>query len=141
MILIDSNVVIDLLQASGEWQEWSENAVVEASADDEIAISQIVVAEVAPRLGSLGGFIERIEQFGGSVLELSNEAAFDAGVAFHIYRASRRDGPDTVRSILPDFLIGGHAQTLGASILTRDPRFYRTYFPSVPLITPDKAST
>jgi predicted nucleic acid-binding protein len=141
MILIDSNVVIDLLQASGEWQEWSENAVVEASADDEIAISQIVVAEVAPRLGSLGGFIERIEQFGGSVLELTNEAAFDAGVAFNSYRARRRDGPDTVRLILPDFLIGGHAQTLGASILTRDPRFYSTYFPSVPLITPDEAST
>jgi predicted nucleic acid-binding protein len=139
MILIDSNVVIDLLQASGEWQEWSENAVVEASADYEIAISQIVVAEVAPRLGRLGAFIERIDQFGASVLELTNEAAFDAGVAFNNYRARRRDGQDTVRSIIADFLIGGHAQTLGATILTRDPRFYRTYFPSVPLITPDKA--
>jgi predicted nucleic acid-binding protein len=139
MILIDSNVVIDLLQASGEWQEWSENAVVEASADYEIAISQIVVAEVAPRLGSLGAFIEQIDQFGASVLELTNDAAFTAGVAFNDYRARRRDGQDSVRSIIADFLIGGHAQTIGATILTRDPRFYRTYFPSVPLITPDKA--
>ena len=28
---------------------------------------------------------------------------------------------------------------LDATIITRDPRFYRSYFPSVPLITPDKA--
>jgi predicted nucleic acid-binding protein len=41
--------------------------------------------------------------------------------------------------VLADFFIGGHAQVAEATILTRDPRFYRTYFPSVPLITPDKA--
>jgi hypothetical protein len=28
---------------------------------------------------------------------------------------------------------------LGATILTRDPRFYRTYFPEVLLITPNRA--
>jgi predicted nucleic acid-binding protein len=141
MILVDSNILIDLLQASGEWQEWSENAVVEASAGYEIAISPIIVAEVAPRLGSLAAFVEQIEAFGISIVELSNEAAFSAGVAFNQYRARRRQSQDGVRSILADFLIGGHAQTLNASILTRDPRFYRTYFPSVPLITPDKANT
>jgi predicted nucleic acid-binding protein len=140
VILIDSNVVIDLLQASGEWQEWSENAVVDASANSEIAISPVVVAEVAPRLGSLGAFIERIDQIGASIIELSNEAAFNAGVAFNNYRARRRDGQDGVRSIIADFLIGGQAETLGATILTRDPRFYRAYFPSVPLITPDTSS-
>lgn len=139
MILIDSNVVIDLLGSGGEWQAWSENAVIEAGAGGELAVSPIVVAEVAPRVGSLAEFIERIERFGANIVDLSNEAAYASGTAFNIYRKRRRDGLESARSIIADFLIGGQALALEAGILTRDPRFYRTYFPSVRLITPDKA--
>jgi predicted nucleic acid-binding protein len=39
--------------------------------------------------------------------------------------------------VLPDFLIGAHAVVRGYSILTRDPKGYRGYFPSVELITPE----
>ncbi len=139
MILIDSNVVIDLLGCGGEWQAWSENAVAEAGADDELGLSPVVVAEVAPRVGSLEEFIERIDRFGATVVELSNEAAYTAGTAFNVYRERRRVGNDTARSIIADFLIGGQAIVLEAAIVTRDPRFYRTYFPAVTLITPDLA--
>jgi len=141
MILIDSNVVIDLLGSGGEWQAWSENAVTQAGADDELAVSPVVVAEVAPRLGSLDLFIERIGRFGADVVELSNEAAYAAGMAFAAYRRRRRAGEDAARSIIADFLIGGQATELSATILTRDPRFYRTYFHAVPLIAPDKAES
>ncbi len=140
MILIDSNVVIDLLGSGGEWQAWSENAVTEAGADGQLAVSPIVVAEVAPRVGSLDEFVERIDRFGATIVELSNEAAFAAGTAFNVYRERRRVGKETARSIIADFLIGGQAIALEAAIVTRDPRFYRTYFPKVPLITPDKAA-
>src|SRR5258706_5129470 len=139
MILIDSNVVIDLLENGGEWEAWSENAVIEAGADDRLAVSPIVVAEVAPRVGNLNEFIERIERFGAIIVELSNEAAYAAGTAFNVYRERRRVGNETARSIIADFLIRGQAIVLEAAIVTRDPRFYRTYFPTVPLITPDKA--
>jgi predicted nucleic acid-binding protein len=43
-------------------------------------------------------------------------------------------GPRT--TLLADFFIGAHAEAAGLPILTRDPRRYRTYFPSVALITP-----
>ena len=39
--------------------------------------------------------------------------------------------------VLPDFLIGAHAAIRGHALLTRDPKGYRTYFPSVELITPE----
>lgn len=139
MILIDSNVLIDMLGPEGDWKAWSTDAVTLAGADHDLAITPIVVAEVAPRAGSLKAFFEGISGFGVTVAELGNEAAFAAGWAFNQYRARRRSANDPVRSIIADFLIGGQAQVLGASILTRDPRFYRTYFPTVPLITPDKA--
>jgi len=62
----------------------------------------------------------------------SDTALFLAGRSFATYRAS--GGPRT--SLLADFFIGAHAEAAGLSILTRDPRRYRTYFPNVPLITP-----
>lgn len=47
----------------------------------------------------------------------------------------RRTG-GTKSSPLPDFYIGAHAEAEGPTLLTRDATRYRTYFPSVLLITP-----
>lgn len=137
MILIDSNVLIDLFGAEQHWYRWSFEATHAAGETDHLAINSISVAEVAPRLGSLKVFLDKVEIIGADILDLTNEAAFAAGMAFDVYRARRRAREDISGSVLPDFFIGGHAQVLGATILTRDPRFYRTYFPSVPLITPE----
>jgi hypothetical protein len=57
---------------------------------------------------------------------------FLAGKAFLTYR--RRGG--VRRSPLPDFFIGAHAAIEGYQLLTRDPARYRSYFPTLPLITP-----
>ena len=64
------------------------------------------------------------------------EAAFLAGKCFAVYR--RRGG--TKLSPLPDFFIGAHAAIAGYSLITRDAARYRTYFPKLPLIAPDRAS-
>ncbi len=63
---------------------------------------------------------------------MSRHALFLAGKAFQQYRS--HGGPRL--GVLPDFFIGAHAQVMGWTILTRDTRRYRTYFPTVPLITP-----
>jgi hypothetical protein len=60
---------------------------------------------------------------------------FLAGKAFQTYRA--RGGSKT--GVLPDFFIGAHAVAEGISLLTRDTRRYRSYFPTVSLITPGDA--
>lgn len=48
-------------------------------------------------------------------------------------RVSRPEGD----RLMPDFLIGAHAEIGGFRLLTRDPRVYRRWFPAVPLIAPD----
>ena len=60
------------------------------------------------------------------------EAAFLAGKAYSQYR--RRGGVKT--SPLSDFFIGAHAAVMQMQILTRDPKRYSAYFPTVELITP-----
>jgi predicted nucleic acid-binding protein len=37
---------------------------------------------------------------------------------------------------MPDFYIRAHAAVAGLTLLTRDPKRYRTYFPTVTLISP-----
>lgn len=63
---------------------------------------------------------------------LPYEAGFLAGKAFLSYR--KRGGAK--RSPLADFYIGAHAAVHGYRLLTRDSPRYRTYFPTLDLITP-----
>ncbi len=140
VILVDSNVLIDLFSSDNDWHIWSRNALAEANESDRLCVNQVIVAEVAPQFPDLVSFMTWIGSFEVGVDDLSFDAAYAAGKSFVEYRQRRRNAQGTHKSIIADFLIGGHAQTLGASILTRDPRFYRTYFPSVPLIIPEETN-
>lgn len=135
MILIDSNVLIDVIEQDPNWHDWSFGQIEAAVVAGRAAINPIVIAETAPRTGSLEHFEARLSQMLIEVEPLSNISAYRAGAAFQAFKRKRIDA--TAKSVLADFLIGGHAQSLGATVLTRDPRFYRTYFPTVPLITPE----
>lgn len=60
------------------------------------------------------------------------DAAFLAAKVFERYRR----GGGTRTTALPDFFIGAHAAVAGMTLLTRDARRYRTYFPKLKLIAP-----
>lgn len=136
MILIDSNVLIDIIEDDPDWADWSEATLNRAQQSGEVAFNAVVTAEVAPRFGSLEAFLSQMEDLVVKSEAIPDQAAYLAGMAFQSYRA-RRGGEGPARSVLPDFLIGGHAQAIGAAVLTCDPRFYRAYFPELTLITPE----
>ncbi len=134
MIFVDSNVIIDVLDRDPLWYDWSLSQMIAAAALGSVVTNHVVMAETAPHYGSLPEFIARLDEMTIEIELLTDKAAYAAGTAFLEYR--RRS--EKRQSVLPDFLIGGHASALKASILTRDARVYRTYFPTVPLITPPK---
>jgi predicted nucleic acid-binding protein len=130
--LVDANVLIDVLTQDEEWCDWSAAMLVEAMHQGAIFVNPIVFAEV-----SLG--FNRIEELDDALpekfcrrIELPWAAAFLAGKAFVKYR--RRGGQR--RSPMPDFYIGAHAAVSGLTLLTRDPKRYRAYFPTVRLMAP-----
>lgn len=130
-VLIDSNVVIDLATNS-EWADWAAERLEDLS-NEPFAINQIVYAEALFSYRSAEDLDELFSALGIERLNLPWAAAFPASRAFRTYR--ERGGSRT--SPLPDFYIGAHAQVAGLTLLTRDARRFRTYFPSLNLVAPD----
>jgi predicted nucleic acid-binding protein len=132
MILVDSNVIIDVLTKDSSWQAWSEAALSDAADRDDVAINPIIYAEIASGFATMSELDRLLGADAFRRLALPYEAGFVAGRAFVEYR--RRGGVRT--SPLPDFYIGAHAAVSGLSLLTRDVRRYAGYFPKVRLIAP-----
>ena len=133
VILVDSNVIIDVLTQDPRWRRWSQAALIDAADRDEIAINPIIYAEIASGFATMAELDSHLGVDAFRRLALPYEAGFVAGRAFVEYR--RRGGVRT--SPLPDFYIGAHAAVAGLKLLTRDARRYTGYFPKVLLISPD----
>ena len=130
--LVDTNVLFDVLSDDEEWCDWSAAMLTQAANHGPVMINPIIYSELAVRY-------DRIEDLDAAVpahyfirAHLPWEAAFLAAKCFERYR--KRGGPRT--STLPDFLIGAHAAVAGLTLLTRDAKRYRSYFPKLNLITP-----
>jgi predicted nucleic acid-binding protein len=94
----------------------------------------VIYAELSVAYQKISELEDLIERAGFQVLPIPREALFLAGKAFVNYR--RRTGAKT--GVLPDFFIGAHASVAGIPLLTRDLRRYRTYFPKLALISPER---
>jgi predicted nucleic acid-binding protein len=132
MILVDSNVIIDVLTDDDGWRDWSQAALENAADRDELGINPIIYAEIAAGFAALAELDQQLGSDAFTRLALPYEAAFVAGKAFDEYR--RRGGMRA--SPLPDFYIGAHAAVAGLTLLTRDARRYRGYFPKLRMISP-----
>jgi predicted nucleic acid-binding protein len=132
-VLVDSNVLLDIATNDPHWCGWSERALAECAGHAELVINPIIYAEVSIGFTTIEALDAALPAALYRREALPWEAAFLAGKCFLAYR--RRGGRR--RSTLPDFFIGAHAAVTRMGLLTRDAGRYRTYFPTVKLITPD----
>jgi hypothetical protein len=132
MILVDSDVIIDVLSEDATWRSWSEAALADAADHDEVAVNPIIYAEISSGFATMAALDAALGVGEFRRLPLPYAAGFVAGRAFAEYR--RRGGIRT--SPLPDFYIGAHAAVAGLRLLTRDAKRYADYFPGVKLIVP-----
>ncbi len=131
-VLVDSNVLIDVTGEPTAWTASSMEALSGAALHSRLMINPIIYAEVSinwPSVEDMDAILP-VDILGRE--EIPYEAAFLAGKCFATYR--RRGG--LKRSPLPDFFIGAHAAVRGYGLLTRDTARYRTYFPTIEIMTP-----
>lgn len=133
MILVDSNVILDIVTIDPHWFEWSKETLQEVSEHHHLAINPIIYSEVSIGFSKIEDLEKALPASYFERLPLIEEVAFLAGKCFLEYR--KRDGKK--RSVLPDFFIGAHAAVLKIPLLTRDTKRYKTYFPTLKLISPD----
>lgn len=130
--LVDSNVLLDVITGDDEWLDWSASALARAADRSLLVINPIVYAEVAARFARIEDLEEALPPDYYQRRPLPWDAAFLAGQCFVRYR--RRGGAR--RSPMPDFYIGAHAAIEDLTLLTRDARRYRSYFPTLRIVVP-----
>ena len=131
-VMVDSCVFLDIFTQDSQWFEWSFRALGNAADEGTLVINPVIYSEISIRF-------ERVEELESllppEVFEyrsIPREAAFLAGKCFLQYRK----GGGRKMQPLPDFFIGAQAAVERLPLLTRDPRRFREYFPSLALVCP-----
>jgi len=131
MIVIDSNIILDILTKDPKWYDWSASQLEIFSENHKLVINDIIYSEI-----SIG--FEHIEELEAVLTDnfiiqpIQREALFLAGKVFMQYKNSG----GTKTSTLPDFFIGTHASILNVPLLTRDKKRYKNYFQKLEIISP-----
>ena len=131
-MLVDTNVLVDVLEDDPEWADWSIGQLRKQSRVHRLVINPVIYAELSLTFSTVEALDEVLSGMQLPVVEMPRSALFLAGKAFAQYR--RRGG--TKGNVLADFFIGAHAAVAGWPILTRDGRRYQSYFPTVNLVMP-----
>jgi hypothetical protein len=132
VILVDTNVLLDVATDDPVWADWSQMQLELAAAQGRVAINDVIYAELSMGYDRIETLDALLAQVGIDLVATPREAFFLAGKAFLTYR--RQGGGRG--GVLPDFFIGAHAAVERFALLTRDRVRYKTYFPTLTLIAP-----
>jgi predicted nucleic acid-binding protein len=132
MLLVDTNVLVDVLQNDPQWADWSISQMRAQASLHALVINPIIYAEVSLSFSTLEALEDVVRTLALELLEIPRPALFLAAKAYAQYR--RRGGSKL--QVLPDFFIGAHAAVEGWPLLTRDANRFKTYFPTLEVLAP-----
>jgi predicted nucleic acid-binding protein len=134
VILVDTNVLMDVFAADPKWADWSIARLDEWSRRGPLFVNPVIYAELGAAFSSVETLDAVIEEAELTFEEMPRDALFLAAKAHVLYR--QRGG--TRHGVLADFFVGAHAAVRRWPILTRDAARYRGYFPTVEVVTPGR---
>jgi predicted nucleic acid-binding protein len=132
MLLVDTNVLVDVLQDDPQWANGSIAQLRAQASIHQLAINPIIYAEISLSFSTLEALDSAVSTLALELREIPRPALFLAARALAQYR--KRGGSE--RQVLPDFLIGAHAAVQGWPLLTRDAGRFKTYFPTLEVVAP-----
>jgi predicted nucleic acid-binding protein len=131
--LIDTNVLLDVVEQRPQWFDWAVRRLVAAKREGDVIINPVVYAEASLPYLEEKKFAKFIDDAGFALEDLPVRCGFEAAKAHFRHRALG----GLRQTTLPDFFIGAHASYRGYTLLTRDMARFRTYFPDLSIVAPD----
>ncbi len=131
-VLVDTNVWVDCIDEASPWHDWAIEQLQVCSERSPLHVNIVIYAELlvpGPDVQALDAMLDIYDTLRSP---LPWAAASLTAAAYSIYR--RRGGPK--HSPLPDFYIGAHAAVSNLSVLTRDPKPYKSYFARIEVLAP-----
>jgi predicted nucleic acid-binding protein len=129
----DTSALIALANPAEEHHNWSRQELENRQLGGPVVINDIVYAEISAGYDEQAQVDAIIEQFGFERAGFANEALFGAGQRFKKYK--KQDGGPK-HNVLPDFLIGAAARTLGVPLITANPKDFRHFFSGLEIVSP-----
>ncbi len=133
-VLVDTNVLLDVVTDDATWVDWSQRQLESWAIRGSLVINPVIYAELSIGFDRIEELEAVLSETGVAVVEIPRPALFLAGKIFRAYK--RKGGART--GVLPDFFIGAHAAVARLPLLSREAGRYRTYFPTLELIVPQR---
>lgn len=128
---VDTSVLIAIAKAEVHAQEWID-LLITAQTDGDLVICDVVAAEYFAVLPDEEKFRESLSALG---IVFSPTALDSVQLAGGIFKQHRREGGPR-EHLVPDFLIGAHAQKQADRIAVLDRGYFRRYFPRLKILKP-----
>lgn len=129
---IDTNILIDIFGADPKFGEKSSQAVRKCMQEGALSACEVVWVETATVFTDQNEFQQAMELLDIRFSPLTLEASLIAAQTWQQYRKAG----GTRSRVVADFLIGAHALTSCARLLTRERGFFRKYFDSLLIFDP-----
>ncbi|BCH24112.1 type II toxin-antitoxin system VapC family toxin [Mesorhizobium sp. L-8-3] len=134
----DTSALIALTKDTEEHHQWSREQFEAGKSRGPIVISPVVFSEYCVGMDSLEHVRQSLQSLGIESLTEDEAALFRASRAYIHYKTNNK-GPKL--SLLPDFLIGAAAETLGRPLVSTNERDFLKYFEGLHLIHPARRSS
>jgi len=141
-ITLDSSIIVSLLKKDVFFREIVKVLELIKDLEIQVYISHITYTEIwvgvlasnNPKEDEIRVNKTLYELFGVKVTDLNITIARTAAMAFLNYKKLK----GTRELLIPDFLIGAHAQYYTKSILTTNPRDFLKFIPELNVLTPSQ---
>lgn len=130
--LVDTNVWVDCIDEASHWHDWALDQLQSCSERSPLHVNIVVYSELlipGPDVSALDALLDVYDTL-RTPLPWASASLTAAAYGLYLRRGGSKQKP------LPDFFIGAHAAVSNLSVLTRDPRPYRSYFGRLEVIAP-----
>jgi predicted nucleic acid-binding protein len=130
--LVDTNIWIDCIDANSAWHDWAVEQLQKLSEKSPLHVNLIIYTELlvpGPNVDALDALLDVYETL-RTPLPWACASLTAATFAHYRNKGGLKSKP------MPDFYIGAHAAVENLSVLTRDAKPYRSYFPRLVLVAP-----